>query len=81
MIDFELKFLPRRYRKRVTGLLLARDQMARELGIIEGQKRAEQEAAKRLQQIRPDMMMSVQRLAESNAQLGTVMARLLDVKM
>ena len=48
------------------------------LGCQDEKKAQDQNIDRKLRAIRPDFMMSVQRLAEANAALGQAMSRILD---
>lgn len=76
--DPALNFLPRRYRKRVQKLLFTTYGRARENGVHLGREQALEEQKKSREGIRTELLMTIQRLGDANAQIGTQVARILE---
>jgi hypothetical protein len=76
--DPTLRFLPRRFRNRVQNLLSKAYINGREVGIQDGRGHMQAELKKSGQNLRVDLSMSIQKLADSNAQIATTLVRCLE---
>lgn len=73
-----MRGIPKRYRGMLQRACLEADSVGYRKGYDSGYDLAKKESAKDVSKIRPDMMMSIQRLGDANAQIATQLAKILE---